>query len=38
MQKKKKNGLILGLIPKISQNNNFLKKLVTESGTTGTGR
>jgi hypothetical protein len=33
-----KNGLILGPIPKISPKSNFLKKLVTGPGTTGTGR
>ena len=32
-----KNGLILGPIPKISQNNNFLKKPVIRPGTTRTG-
>jgi hypothetical protein len=32
-----KNGLILGSIPKVSPISNFLKKLVTGPGTTGTG-
>jgi hypothetical protein len=31
-----KNGLILGPIPKISPKSNFLKKLVTRLGRTGT--